>query len=163
MNQKEIIVDQLRVMGFEPIELGDVGFVFKYEEMNYLYMPDDDDEQFLRIVIPHLFEVTDENRAAVLDAMHETSLMLKYAKVCIMYENAVWAIYEHCLTTTDNLAELLEHIIRVLEATAHVFYKKINGEEVMGCSEESEDSSDEELEAELQKMLDSIEDDEVAN
>ena len=163
MNQKEIILDQLKAMGFEPIELGDVGFVFKYEDMNYLYMPDDDDEQFLRIVIPHLFEVTDENRVAVLDAMHETGLMLKYAKVCIMYENAVWAIYEHRLTSTDNLAELLEHIIRVLEAAAHVFYKKINGEDVMGRTEESEDSSDEELEAELQKMLDSIEEDEVAN
>ena len=163
MNQKEIILDQLKAMGFEPIELGDVGFVFKYEDMNYLYMPDDDDEQFLRIVIPHLFEVTDENRVAVLDAMHETGLMLKYAKVCIMYENAVWAIYEHRLTSTDNLSELLEHIIRVLEAAAHVFYKKINGEDVMGRSEESEDSSDEELEAELQKMLDSIEEDEVAN
>lgn len=163
MKQKEIILDQLKAMGFEPFELGDVGFVFKYEDMNYLYMPDDDDEQFLRIVIPHLFEVTDENRVAVLDAMHETGLMLKYAKVCIMYENAVWAIYEHRLTSTDNLAELLEHIIRVLEAAAHVFYKKINGEDVMGRSEESEDSSDEELEAELQKMLDSIEEDEVAN
>lgn len=163
MNQKEIILDQLKAMGFEPIELGDVGFVFKYEDMNYLYMPDDDDEQFLRIVIPHLFEVTDENRVAVLDAMHETGLMLKYAKVCIMYENAVWAIYEHRLTSTDNLSELLEHIIRVLEAAAHVFYKKINGEDVMGRTEESEDSSDEELEAELQKILDSIEEYEVAN
>ena len=163
MNQKEIILDQLKAMGFEPIELGDVGFVFKYEDMNYLYMPDDDDEHFLRIVIPHLFKVTDENRVAVLDAMHETGLMLKYAKVCIMYENAVWAIYDHRLTSTDNLAELLEHIIRVLEAVAHVFYKKINGEDDMGRSEESEDSSDEELEAELQKMLDSIEEDEVAN
>ena len=100
---------------------------------------------------------------SVLDAMHETGLMLKYAKVCIMYENAAWAIYEHRLTSTDNLAELLEHIIRVLEAAAHVFYKKINGEDVMGRSEESEDRSDEELEAELQKMLDSIEEDEVAN
>ena len=163
MNQKEIILDQLKAMGFEPIELGNVGFVFKYEDMNYLYMPDDDDEQFLRIVIPHLFEVTDENRVAVLDAMHETGLMLKYAKVCIMYENAAWAIYEYRLTSTDNLAELLEHIIRVLEAAAHVFYKRINGEDVMGRSEESEDRSDEEIEAELQKMLDSIEEDEVAN
>lgn len=163
MNQKEIILDQLKAMGFEPIELGDVGFVFKYEDMNYLYMPDDDDEQFLRIVLPHLFEVTAENRVAVLDAMHETGMMLKYAKVCIMHENAAWAIYEHRLTSTDNLAELLEHIIRVLEVAAHVFYKKISGEDVMGRSEELEDSSDEELEAELQKMLDSIEDDEVAN
>lgn len=163
MNQKEIIIDQLKAMGFEPIELGDAGIVFKYEDMNYLYMPDDDDEQFLRIVIPHLFEVTDENRVAVLDAMHETGLMLKYAKVCIMYENAAWAVYEHRLTATDNLAELLEHIIRVLEATVHVFYRKISGEEVQGRSGESEVNSDDELEAELQKMLDSIEENEEAN
>lgn len=117
----------------------------------------------MRIVTPHLFEVTDENRVAVLDAMHETGFMLKYAKVCIMHGNAVWTIYEHYLTSTDNLAELLEHIIRVLEAAAHVFYKKINGEDVVGRLEESEDSSDEELEAELQKMFDSIEEDEEAN
>lgn len=154
MNQKEIILDQLKAMGFEPIELGDVGFVFKYEDMNYLYMPDDDDEQFLRIVIPHLFEVTEENRMAVLEAMHETSLLLKYAKVNIMYESAAWAVYEHRLTSTDNLPELLEHIIRLLEAAAHVFYMKINGEEVAGRSDET---SDEELEAELQKILDGIE------
>lgn len=163
MNQKEIIIDQLKAMGFEPTELEDVGFVFKYEDTNYLYMPDDDDEQFLRIVIPYLFEVTDENRVAVLDAMQETNLMLKYAKVCIMYENDAWAIYEHRLTYTDNLAELLEHIIHVLEAATHVFYKKLNGEDVMGRSEDSEESSDEELEAELQKILNSIEEDELAN
>lgn len=154
MNQKEIILEQLNAMGFEPVELGDAGFVFKYEDLNYLYMPDEDDEQFLRIAIPHLFEVTEENRVAVLEAMHETSLLLKYAKVNIMYESATWAVYEHRLTTTDNLSELLEHIIRVLEAAAHVFYKKINGEEVTG---RSDDPSDDELEAELQKILDGIE------
>lgn len=153
MNQKEIILEQLNAMGFEPVELGDAGFVFKYDDLNYLYMPDEDDEQFLRIAIPHLFEVTDENRVAVLEAMHDTSLLLKYAKVNIMYESAAWAVYEHRLTTTDNLSELLEHIIRVLEAAAHVFYKKINGEEVAGRSDEP---SDDDLEAELQKMLDSI-------
>lgn len=154
MNQKEIILEQLNTLGFEPVELGDAGFVFKYDDLNYLYMPDEDDEQFLRIAIPHLFEVTEENRVAVLEAMHETSLLLKYAKVNIMYESAVWAVYEHRLTTTDNLPELLEHIIRVLEAAVHVFYKKINGEEVAGRSDEI---SDEELETELQKILDGIE------
>lgn len=163
MNQKEIIIEQLETLGFEPMELGDVGYFFKYEGLNYLYMPDDEDEHFLRIVVPHLFEVTDENRVAVLDAMHETGLILKYAKVCIMYEDAAWAIYEHRLTSTDNLSELLEHIIRVLDATAHVFISKLNGEDVLGRSNKSEVRSDEELEAELQKMLDSIEDDKDIN
>lgn len=158
MNQREIVLGQLKAMGFEPLEFGDLGSVFKYEDVSYLYMPDDDDEQFLRIVIPQLYEVTEENRVAVLDAMHETSLMLKYAKLCIMYEDAVWAIYEHRLNSSDNLSDLLEHIIRVLEAAVHVFRKKINGEEVIGRSEKTDDCSDDELEVELQKMLDSIKD-----
>ncbi len=159
MNQKEIVLDQLKAMGFEPVELGEVGYVFQYEDMNFLYRTDDDDEQFLRIVIPFLFEVTNENRATVLEAMHDTVLLLKYAKMYIMDETTVWAVYEHYLSPTDNLSDLLEHIIRVLEATAHVFHKKINGEEVLDSSDEADESSDDELEAELQKVLDEADED----
>lgn len=153
MNQKEIILEQLKSMGFEPINMPEVGYVFKYEEMNYLYMPEEDDEQFLRIVIPHLFEVTEENRVAVLDAMHETGLLLKYAKVCIMYGDTVWAIYEHRLCAADNLSDLLEHIIRVLALAVYVFNKKINGEDIGRTFDESEEMTDDELEAEMLKML----------
>lgn len=163
MNQKEIILEQLCSMGFEPIELGNVGYAFKYEELNYLYMPDDNDEQFLRIAVPQLYDVTDENRAAVLEAMHDTGLMLKYSKVCIMYEDAVWAIYEHRFSTCEDLAEILEHIIRVLEVTAQVFHKKISGEDVVFNSDDSDEVSDEQLEAELQRLLQSIEDDDICN
>ena len=49
-------------MGFEPVELGDVGYAFKYESLNFIYMPDEDDEQFLRIAVPYMFDVTDENQ-----------------------------------------------------------------------------------------------------
>ena len=121
---------ELNSMGFEPVELGDVGYAFKYESLNFIYMPDEDDEQFLRIAVPYMFDVTDENRIAVLEAMQSTSLLLKYAKVCIMQNSSVWAIYEHYMNATNDLSDLLENIIRVLEATALVFYKKINGEEI---------------------------------
>lgn len=163
MNKKEIVINELKAMGFELFELSGVGYYFNYDDINYLYIPDDDDEHFLRIVIPYLFDVTDENRMMVLDAISETNLLLKYTKTCIMYENTVWAIYEHYLNSTENMTELLEHIIRVLEATANVFHKKMNGEEVIGRSEESDDCSDEELEAELQKMIERIEDEEEFN
>ena len=163
MKQKEIILEQLNTMGFEPIELGNVGYAFKYEDLNFLYMPDDNDEQFLRVAIPHLYDVTDENRVTVLEKMHDTGLMLKYSKVCIMYEDAVWAIYEHRLSTSEDLTEILEHIIRVLEVTAQVFHMKINGQDVMFNSDASDDVSDELLEAELQRMLQSIDDKETCD
>lgn len=163
MKQKKIVLAQLKAMGFKPVEIEDVGYGFTYEGMNYLYMSDDGDEQFLRIVIPYLFEVTDENRVAVLEAMHETGKTLKYSKVCIMSKNAVWAMYEHRLTSVDDLPELLEHIILVLEATARFFCQNISNKAGAGLSDELEEISDEALEAELQKMLESIEDEEVSN
>lgn len=163
MNQKEIVLEQLNAMGFETVEMNDVGYLFKYEDINYLYLTDEDDEKFLRIAIPNLFEVTDENRIDVLEAMHDTAYLLKYAKVCIMHESSVWALYEHYLSSSDNLTELLEHIIMLLEATAQVFHKKITGEEIVGRSDDSDELTDEHLEEELQKMLDGLKDEEQEN
>ncbi len=159
MNQKKIVLDQLKAMGFEPVALGEVGYVFQYEDMNFLYRTDDDDEQFLRIVIPFLFEVTDENRVTVLEAMHDTVLLLKYAKMYIMDGTTVWAVYEHRLSAADDLSELLEHIICVLVAAARVFRKKINGEDVLDIFDELNESPDDELETKLQKVLDESDED----
>ena len=160
MKQKEIVLEQLNSMGFELIELEDMGYIFKYEGQNILYMPDDEDEKFLRIAIPHIFKVTDDNRIAVLEAMHETSSLLKYVKLYIMYETFVWAVYEHCLSPTDNMSELLEHIIRGLGETVRVFYMKINGEDPFDSYAESAEISDDEIDAEIQKVLGSAEDEE---
>lgn len=157
MNNKEIIVDKLKAMGFDPVDLGSAGYVFQYGEMNFLYMPDEDD-QFLRIALPNVKEVTDDNRAAILEAAHETGLQVKYAKVNIMFEDNVWCVYEHYLNSIYNLSELLEHIIRVLEVTAMVFYKKLNGEELeIGEGGEPDENSDNLLEEEMRKMFECIE------
>lgn len=160
MKQTELVLNELTTMGFEPVELGDLGYIFQYEEVNYLYMPDDEDEYFLRIVIPGIFDITDENRVAALEAMHETELIMKYAKMCIMMQDTVWAVYEHRLNSSDNLTEMLEHIIRVLDATVNVFNMKINGEEVVLRSDESEDDS---LEADLRKLLEGVDEQEIEN
>ena len=67
-----------------------------------------------------------------------------------MYQ-APWAIYEHRLTLEKDLCDLLEHMIRVLEVTAAVFCKKAMGEDI---DFPSEDTDDDQLEEELDKMLD---------
>lgn len=135
MKQKELILEQLTSMGFDPVDLDDLGLLFKHEDVNYLYMPEDDAEDYLRITIPQVFEVTDENRAEVLEAMQEMTASLKYAKFCIMYGTGVWALYEHKLTSTENLQDLLEHIICVLGMAANIFCMRMNGEDVFANME----------------------------
>ena len=70
MNQKETIIRKLKALGFDPADFGAMGCVFRYEGLNYLYLPDDRDEHFLRIIVPNLFTITDDNRVEVLEAMH---------------------------------------------------------------------------------------------
>lgn len=145
MNQKEFIVKKLCDMGFEPEEVENIGMVFSYEDMHYLYMPDENDEKFLRIALPNIFDVTDDNRIEVLEAVSYVENILKYAKFCIMYDTSLWTVYEHHLVSNENIKELLEHIIEVLQTSASVFDKKINGEEIDIPSENSDDEIDEAL------------------
>ncbi|MBR4303154.1 MAG: hypothetical protein IKT80_06300 [Bacteroidaceae bacterium] len=157
MTKKEIILQELNAMGYEPTEVESLGYVFCHEDKYFLYSPEDDDEEFLRIAIPQLYDVTEENRIDVIKALHETAYLIKYSKPVIMYTDSVWAIYEHKLVTTDNLSELLEHIIRVLEVTAFVFQKKINGEELIFEDSSEDENSDDSIEAKINKLLEEIE------
>lgn len=157
MTKKEIILQELNAMGYEPTEVESLGYVFCHEDKYFLYSPEDDDEEFLRIAIPQLYDVTEENRIDVIKALHETAYLIKYSKPVIMYTDSVWAIYEHKLVTTDNLSELLEHIIRVLEVTAFVFQKKINGEELNFEDSSEDENSDDSIEAKINKLLEEIE------
>lgn len=152
MKKSEIIFDQLNKLGFEPIKLGDDNFIFSYEQLPLLYMGDEGDENFLRFAVPQMFDVTDENRGVVLEAISEVAEVLKYSKVCIMYGNSVWAFYEHCLLSYDNLSELLEHIIYVLGNTMTTFMRRMNGENIHPSLDNDDKNFDDIIDDEFKKL-----------
>lgn len=135
MDKKEVL-EKLEVIGFEVEEVPDFGYVFKYEGMNILFMPDDD-EDFLRFAAPHIFEVTDENRASVLEIVNDTNLGIKYSKVCV-YGEQVWGFYEHRLFGETDLEEIIEHSLFLLRATVAVFLRKIDGEDFEDMKDEND-------------------------
>ena len=49
---KEQILNTFAAMGFQLEEMEGFGYGFRYEGINYLYMPNDDDEDFLNIAVP---------------------------------------------------------------------------------------------------------------
>lgn len=135
MDKKEVL-EKLEVIGFEVEEVPDFGYVFKYEGMNILFMPDDD-EDFLRFAAPHIFEVTDENRASVLEIVNDTNLGIKYSKVCV-YGEQVWVFYELRLFGENDLEEIIEHSLFLLRATVAVFLRKIDGEDFEDMKDEND-------------------------
>ena len=138
---KEKVLAQLEELGFALEEAGEYGYFFKFEGLNVLYMPDDDDENFLRFAVPNIYDVTEENKDLVLEVVNNTNMAIKYSKTCVVGDD-VWIFYEYRLFGEDNLEEIIEHSMRLLQATFFLFHRKIEGDDSLP-GEDNDDNDNE--------------------
>ena len=124
---KELVLSKFEELGFALEDAGEFGYFFNYEELSYLYLPEEDDENFLRLAVPNIFDVTVENKPLVLEVVNDTNMSVKYSKTCVANEN-VWSFFECRLFDDDNLADIIEHGIRLLQVTVGMFYRKVEGD-----------------------------------
>lgn len=160
---KEIILDELAKAGFKVTELGDTCYGFEYEDLVYFYLVDEDetDDNYLRIVLPNILDVTEENYYEVLKAMNKASEYTKYTQLHIVNDQSLWVVYEHYLSSTDDVATILEHMIQTLFVSFVVFKCTFDGKDfheyfsAMKHNRENElpDMSEEELEEALRAAL----------
>lgn len=133
---KEFVLSKLKELGFTVEEVGEYGYVFKYEGLAILYMPDDD-ENFLRFAVPNIFDVTDENKQMVLEVVNATNLAIKFSKTCV-YGDDVWIFYEYRTFEDEHLEDILEHTMLLLQATYNLFYRKIEGDDTLPGEDDDE-------------------------
>lgn len=139
---KELVLEKLESLGFSVVDAHEFGYVFKYEELTLLYMPDDD-ENFLRFALPNIFDVTAENRPFVLEVANDTNMTIKYSKTCVFGES-VWVFYEYRLFGDDNIEAIIEHGLLLLQATMGLFHRKIEGDDVFPQPEDDSKNENEE-------------------
>lgn len=139
---KELILAKIEELGFSIEEAGDFSYVFKYEELTILYMPDDD-ENFLRFAVPNIYDVTDENKPFVLEVVNDTNMSIKYSKTCV-YGDSVWVFYEYRLFGEDNLEDIIEHSMLLLQASYFLFHRKLEGDDTLPGEDEDDDDNDNE-------------------
>lgn len=124
MNLKELTQEYLRKEGFCPEET-DFGLYFKCEGKNFLLIYDDDDEQYFRLMMPCIFEMTDENEDAVYRAMNEVNSSVKVIKAYIMRENEVWLGFEVLVDTTPVVGDFIPRAISMLNGGARKFFQTL--------------------------------------
>ena len=137
---KELILAKIEELGFSIEEAGDFGYVFKFEELTILYMPDDD-ENFLRFAVPNIYDVTDENKRFVLEVVNDTNMSIKYSKTCV-YGDSVWVFYEYRLFGEDNLEDIIEHSMLLLQASYFLFHRKLEGDDTLPGEDEDDDDNE---------------------
>lgn len=126
---KENVLNALSALGFIPEEIEGFGYRFEYEGLTVIYSVDDEDAQCVTFTAPDVFDISDDNRTAVLEAMVKVCGKLKYVQPLIMFENQVWLNYQHYTGDQEVTPGLIEHMIRALAFSTITFHKIINGED----------------------------------
>jgi hypothetical protein len=118
---KEQILNTFATMGFLLEEMEGFGYGFSYEGISYLYMPNDDDDDFLNLAIPAILEVTEDNTPAALMLMDKLNSTLKYVKAN-EFGDSIWLFYERELYGGEDFEKLLSRMILHLEAAISFFH-----------------------------------------
>lgn len=124
MNLKELMKKYLQEEGFCPKE-DEYGIDFKCEGRSFVFLYDSDDEQYFRLMMPNVFEVTEENRDAVLRALNETNAGVKVVKAYTPIPQAVWIGFEVLVDSTPVLADLVPRGLSMLRTAQQTFYEEI--------------------------------------
>ena len=90
---KEKILEAFRELGFKLEEEEGMGYCFKYEGLNLLYMYNENDEEFLNIALRGIVEVEEDKMLQICALLEKINSTLKYIKA-YMLGNSVWLFYE---------------------------------------------------------------------
>ena len=137
---KEKILNAFKSLGFELEEIDDFGHAFMYEGINYIWMSNTDDENFLSIGVPAILDKPDEEEVLFYKLVDMFNRTLKYIKLNIVGDS-VWMFYERELFGgEEDLEEPVSRMIVQLEM-AFRYFKKLSREVQESDNEEDEDES----------------------
>lgn len=111
---KEKILEAFENLGFN-LEYNDtLGYSFFYEGINLLYMYNEDDETFLNISVPGIYDLEDGKET--YDVLKENiNSTLKYVKAYTLC-NSLWIFYERDLLGNEDLEEVIRRMVLQLAA-----------------------------------------------
>lgn len=93
----------------------ETGLAFKYDDLVFLFDSFDDDPYYFRISIPHVFEITDDNRNWIIKEMNELSIRFKVARLVIL-DRYVWALADGFVYSDENIDFLYKRTLQCLKS-----------------------------------------------
>ena len=135
---KEKILEAFAELGFQLEQMDDFGYGFSYEGTNFIFMPNADDEEFLNICVPGIYDLEEESPLSFIELMNKINSTLKYIKA---YElgKSIWLFYERELFGDEDLAKVISRMILHLEAGL-MFSRKAMAEIKSNAEDKGEDN-----------------------
>jgi len=125
MSAKDLVLDFLRKEGFLPEVDENGNVVFKYQMTTFVFFVDENDEGFFQLAMPHIYDVTEDNRELVLEAANRVNQSLKVMKACVV-DNSVWLMFEILLDATPDVKDIMPRALSILMGSRQAFYQELD-------------------------------------
>ena len=122
---KEDIGKYLASEGLQPQER-DFGYYFRYQMRNFFIEYDQEDEQYLRVIMPGIYEVDENNLVDVLTAANVVDRDRKVV-TCFVLDEDVHVATELLIDATPNLEDIVPRALGMLLGAQECFNKALKG------------------------------------
>lgn len=120
----QAIMDYLKSEGLQANREDDGNVTFRYQFANFLVNIDENDDQFLQIVMPGIFEVDENNYVDALQAANTVCIHNKVVKA-IVAGNSVHITAEILMDSTPIFSDVFPRILGMLQGGRETFYEAI--------------------------------------
>lgn len=125
MKTSELVLNFLKEQGFCPqVDPEDGNISFKYQMANFIFINNDEDDEFFQLIMPAIFEVSDDNREIVLEAANKVNFGLKVLKACVA-DTSVWLFFEILLDKTPDVGDIIPRALAILQGGRQRFYQEL--------------------------------------
>ena len=137
MTAKDLVVKFLKENNIQP-EKTEFGMRFFLEDWSFLLWEDPNDPAFFRLMLPGIFDVTDENFAEAILCCNQINMDYKVVKALVYSFDAekkgdeemnVWISFEQILDKTPEVGDLVPRAVNSMLNAAHDFVQKMTEEE----------------------------------
>ncbi len=122
----EKIKDLLEEEGFRPKVNDDGDVIFKYEGKTYVVQFDEDDQYFIRVILPNFWVLeSDTEKAIATKTAYEITRQIKVAKVFSVGDR-MWSSAELFFPNEESIKPLFDRILSVVSEAAALFARKMH-------------------------------------
>lgn len=120
------VIYNLRKLGFEITEVGNIGYHFMYMGKDVFYCITHDDGSSLKLVLVEKKEILPTDITRIFTVLNTINNTVRYVKASLIDYEAVWLTCEQSICTKESLAELLQISVCSLYQASILFNNKIH-------------------------------------
>lgn len=114
----------LASIGVNVKEGNDTTISFENKGLQYLFLTDNTDPYYFRLILPNIANISEENRSKITQIINTSNSKFKVAKTIIL-DDKVWVSVEQFVYSTENINDLFHRALQLLETFIGDFRKEL--------------------------------------